>query len=94
MTVMTRVTGMTVMTRVTGMIVMTRVSGMTHPWRSRGSQSGREKRRRHESFQVRVEELLGTHPHWTISKDSSGCLLLIGHKKCFVLLCPIGERIS
>ena len=25
-------------------------------------------------------------------KNSSGCRLLIGHKKCFVLLCPIGEQ--
>ena len=72
------------------MTVMTRVSGMTHPWRPRGSQSGREKRR-HESFQVRAEE---PHSHRTISKDSSGCQLLIGHKKCFVLLCPISEHIS
>ena len=32
--------------------------------------------------------------HQTISKDSSGCRLLIGHKKCFVLLCPISEHIS
>ena len=29
--------------------------------------------------------------HQTISKRSSECWLLIGHKKCFVLLCPIGE---
>ena len=27
-----------------------------------------------------------------ISKRSSECWLLIGHKKCFVLLCPIGEQ--
>ena len=27
-----------------------------------------------------------------ISKNSSGFRLLIGHKKCFVLLCPIGEQ--
>ena len=27
-----------------------------------------------------------------ISKNSSGCRLLIGRKKCFVLLCPIGEQ--
>ena len=25
-------------------------------------------------------------------QNSSGCRLLIGHKKCFVLLCPIGEQ--
>ena len=62
-----------------------------HPRRPRGSQSGQEKRR-HESFQVRAEDPLGTHSHQTISKDSSRCRLLIGHKKCFVLLCPIGEQ--
>ena len=62
-----------------------------HPRRPRGSQSDREKRW-DESFQVRAKELLGTDSHRTISKNSSGCLLLIGHKKCFVLLCPIGEQ--
>ena len=56
-----------------------------HPRRPRGSQSGREKRW-DESFQVRAKE-----PR-TISKNSSGCRLLIGHKKCLVLLCPIGEQ--
>ena len=45
-----------------------------------------------ESFQVRAEEPLGTDSHRTISKNSSRCRLLIGHKKCFVLLCPIGEQ--
>ena len=64
----------------------------THPRRPRGSQSGREKRR-DESFQVSAEEPLGTDSHRTISKNSSGCRLLIGHKKCFVLLCPIGEQL-
>ena len=63
-----------------------------HPRRPRG-QSGRKKRR-DESFQVRAKEPLGTDSHRTISKNSSGCRLLIGHKKCFVLLCPIGEHIS
>ena len=62
-----------------------------HPRRPRGSQSGREKRRG-ESFQVRAEEPLDTDPHRTISKNSSGYRLLIGHKKCFVLLCPIGKQ--
>ena len=62
-----------------------------HPRRPRGSQSGREKRW-DESFQVRAKETLGTDSHRTISKNSSGCRLLIGHKKCFVLLCPIGEQ--
>ena len=55
------------------------------------SQSGREKRR-DESFQVRAKKPLGTDSHRTISKTSSRCRLLIGHKKCFVLLCPIGEQ--
>ena len=66
--------------------------GSMHPRRPRGSQSGREKRR-DETFQVRAKEPLGTDSHWTISKNSSGCRLLIGHRKCFVLLCPIGEHI-
>ena len=39
-----------------------------------------------------VEEPLGIDSHQTISKRSSECWLLIGHKKCFVLLCPIGEQ--
>ena len=64
---------------------------LTHPRRPRSSQSGREKRR-DESFQVRAKEPLGTDSHRPISKNSSGCQLLIGHKKCFVLLCPIGEQ--
>ena len=62
-----------------------------HPPRPRGGQSGREKGR-DESIQVRAKEPLGTDSHRTISKNSSGCRLLIGHKKCFVLLCPIGEQ--
>ena len=62
-----------------------------HPRRPRGSQLGREKRR-DESFQAQAEEPLGTDSHRTISKRSSECWLLIGHKKCFVLLCPIGEQ--
>ena len=62
-----------------------------HPRRPRGSQLGREKRR-DESFQVRAEEPLGTASHQTISKNSSGCQLLIGHKNCFVLLCPISQQ--
>ena len=59
--------------------------------RPRGSQSGREKGR-DESFQVGAKKPLGTDSHRAISKNSSGCRLLIGHKKCFVLLCPIGEQ--
>ena len=62
-----------------------------HPGRPRGSQSDREKRR-DESFQVPAKEPLGADSHRTISKNSSGCRLVIGHKKCFVLLCPIGKQ--
>ena len=62
-----------------------------HPRGPRGSQSHREKRR-DESFQVRAKKPLGTDSHRAISKISSGCRLLIGHKKCFVLLCPIVEQ--
>ena len=62
-----------------------------HPRRPRGSQSGREKRR-DESFQARVEEPLLTDSHQTSSKRSTECCLLIGHKKCFILLCPIVEQ--
>ena len=64
-----------------------------HLRRPKGSQSGREKRR-DESFQVRAKKPLGTDSYRTISKNSRGCRLLIGHKKCFVLLCPIGETVS
>ena len=64
---------------------------MSHPRRPGGSQSGREKRL-DESFQVLAKEPLGTDSHRAISKTSSGCRLLIGHKKGFVLLCPIGEQ--
>ena len=39
-----------------------------------------------------MEKPLGTDSQRTISKRSSECWLLIGHKKCFVLLCPIGEQ--
>ena len=62
-----------------------------HPRRPRGSQSGRVKRR-DESFQAWAEEPLGTDSHRTISKRSRECWFLIGHKKYFVLLCPIGEQ--
>ena len=65
--------------------------GIRHPRRPRGGPSGREKRR-DKSFQAQVEKPLGTDSHWTISKRSSQCCLLIGHKKCFVLLYPIGEQ--
>ena len=49
----------------------------------------------HRNFRVfflNGKRPLGTNSHRTISKNSSGCRLLIGHKKCFVLLCPIGEQ--
>ena len=67
--------------------------GSDHPRRPRGSQSSREKRR-DESFRAWAEEPLGTDSHRTISKRSRECWLLIGHKKCFVLLCPIEEQFS
>ena len=47
-------------------------------------------KRRDESFQAWAEEPLGTDSHGIISKRSRECCFLIGHKKCFVLLCPIG----
>ena len=59
--------------------------------RTRGSQSGQVKRR-DKSFQAWAEEPLGTDSHRTISKRSRECWFLIGHKKCFVLLYPIGEQ--
>ena len=59
--------------------------------RPRGGQSGLEKRR-DESFFFFSEKPLGTDSHRTISNRSSEYWLLIGHKKCFVLLCPIGEQ--
>ena len=61
-----------------------------HPRRPRGSQSGREKRR-DKSFQAQPEKPLGTDSHRTISKRSSDCWLLIGHKNALYSLCPIGE---
>ena len=62
-----------------------------HPRRPRGSQSSRGKRC-DESFQAQAEEPLDTDSHRTISKRSSEWWLLIGHKKCFLLLCPIEEQ--
>ena len=64
----------------------------TMPWRPRGSQSGGEKRRA-EKIQVQAEEPQGTDFHQTISKRSSKCWLLIGQRKCFVLLCQIGTAL-
>ena len=51
--------------------------------------AGRDKRH-DESFQARAEEPLATYE--TISKRPSECWLLFRHKRCFVLLCPIGEH--
>ena len=65
-------------------ILMLQSSQISHPRRPRGSQSGRK--RRDESLQVRAKEPLGTDSHQTISE------LFFGHKKCFVLLCPISEQ--
>ena len=62
-----------------------------HPRRPRGGQSGREKRR-DKSFQAQAEKRRGTDSYRTISKRSRECWFLIGHKKGFVLLCPIGEQ--
>ena len=42
--------------------------------------------------QARAEKPLGTASHRTISKRTSKCWLLIWPKKCFVLLCPIGQQ--
>ena len=63
---------------------------LLHP-RPRGSQSGRGKMR-DKSLKAWSKEPLGTNSHRTISKRSSEWWLLTGHKKCFVLLCPIGEQ--
>ena len=53
-------------------------------WETLGQSVGRVGRK--------AKEPLGTDSHRAISKNSSGCRLLIGHKKCFVLLCPISEQ--
>ena len=76
-----------------GKISITSIQWMLHPRRPRGSQSGREKRR-DESFQVRAEEPLGTDSHRTISKNSSGCRLLIGHKKMLCIIEPNRRTVS
>ena len=65
----------------------------SHPRRPRGGQSGREKRR-DESFQVQAEKPLGTDSHWTISKRSSECWLLIGHKNALYYCAQSGNSIS
>ena len=58
-----------------------------------GSQSGPEKRRG-ESFQVRAKEPLGTDSHQTISRNSSGCRLLIGHKKMLYTIYRAGAAVE
>ena len=45
------------------------------------------------SWLVPSSKTQGTDSHRTISKRSRECWFLIGHKKCFVLLCPIGEQL-
>ena len=62
-----------------------------HPRRPRGSQSGSGEISR-KSFQEWAKKPLGTKSYRTISKRLRDCRLLIGHKKSFVLLCPIGEQ--
>ena len=74
-----------------GPFFWSKIRSASHPRRPRGGQSGREKRR-DESFQARVEKPLGTDSHRNICRRSSKSWLLIGHKKCLVLLCLIGEQ--
>ena len=61
----------------------------SHPRSPRGGQPGREKKR-DGSFEAWAEEARGTDSLRTISKRSSERCLLIGHKRRFILLCPIG----
>ena len=64
-----------------------------HPRRPRGGQSGREKRR-DKSFQAQAEKPLGTDSHRTISKRSSDCWLLIGHKNALYYCAQSANSIS
>ena len=64
-----------------------------HPRRPRGNQSGRGKRR-DESFQAQAEKPLGTDSHRTISKRSSECWLLIGHKNALYYCAQSANSIS
>ena len=66
---------------------------LPHPRRPRGSQSGREKMR-HESLQAWAKQPLGTDSHRTISKWSSECWLLIGHKKALYYCAQSPNSIS
>ena len=43
-------------------------------------------------FQALIEKPFGSESHQTISKWFDKYRLVIGHKKSFVLLCPIGEQ--
>ena len=46
-----------------------------------------------EKAQQKFSSTGGKAPGYrTISKRSSECWFMIEHKKCFVLLCPIGEQ--
>ena len=56
----------------------------------RSVRPGEEARRKFSS--TGGKRNLGTDSHPTISERSSECWLLIGQKKCFVLLCPISEQ--
>ena len=67
--------------------------GFRHLQRPRGSQLGQEKRR-DKSFHVRVKEPMGTDSHRTISKNSSRCQLLIGHKKMLCIIVPNRRTVS
>ena len=60
---------------------------------TQGRSVGSGKKARRKLFFFFSENPLGTDSHRTISNRSSEYWLLIGHKKCFVLLCPIGEQL-
>ena len=63
-----------------------------HPRRPRSSQSGQKGKGGTKVFWY------GRKSHWVptltklFPKIQANCWLLIEHKKCFVLLCPIGEQ--
>ena len=64
--------------------------GITHPRRPKGQAVGSGEK---AGQKFSSKEPLGSNSHRATSKNSSGCRLLIGRKKCFVLLCPISEQI-